>query len=519
MPYSFNLIFTVALKQELPLEYLTQHKLPVCTLAAAQSGFLKSLATEEQQGILFLITGVGAEKSKQAAEWITSTLKPMFVINIGSTGATNEKLHTWVSPLFVANEEPLDSTIPLAPLPFQTADTIPYKGRLISTLAPRSGDTASQNTSTAPFDFVDMEAYWQAEVFQPHGIAFSSLKYVSDSCSAASLENYQQALVAMRETFIDLLSPLFNKVETRISVIIPVHNRAEWIAETINTVRSQSQPPFEIIVVDDGSDTALDSCLADHLDAITLIRLPENQGVSAARNAGAECAKGNYLAFLDSDDHWAPKKLAEQLSYLQQHPYLVALQCEEIWIRNGVRVNAHKHHQKKAGWIWQHCLERCLITPSAIVIKTQVYKQLGGFDERMLACEDYDLWLRLSRQYPVGLSPYQGVIKHGGHEDQLSQRHPAMDRFRIYALLKALLVEKDATYQQALLDILTKKITILCLGAKKRGLESETRAYETLLAHVKTWENREINNGEEHKHPELSLETLQWLLARSPQID
>ena len=519
MPYSFSLIFTVALKQELPLEYLTQHNIPVCTLAAAQSGFLKSLSREEQQGILFLITGVGAEKSKRAAEWITSALNPMFVVNIGSTGATNEKLHTWVTPLSVANETPLDSAIPLSSLPFQTADTIPHKGRLISALAPRSEAPPSQDTSTAPFDFVDMEAYWQAEAFQPHGIAFSSLKYVSDNCNAASLGNYQQALIAMRESFIDLLSPLFNKEEARISVIIPVHNRAEWIAKTVNTVRSQSQPPFEIIVVDDGSETPLDCCLVDHLDAVTLLRLPENQGVSAARNAGAECAKGNYLAFLDSDDHWAPKKLAEQLGYLQQHPYLVALQCEEIWIRNGVRVNAHKHHQKKAGWIWQHCLERCLITPSAILIKKQVYKQLGGFDERMLACEDYDLWLRLSREHPVGLSPYQGVIKHGGHEDQLSQRHSAIDRFRIYALIKALLAEKNAAFQQALLDILTKKITILCLGAKKRGLESETGAYETLLAHVQTWQNQEINNGEEDKHPELSLETLQWLLARSPQIN
>ncbi|MBL4606456.1 MAG: glycosyltransferase [Pseudomonadales bacterium] len=509
MPHSFDLVFTVALKQELPLEHLTLQKMPVCTVAAAQSGFLKSLPSEQQRGILFLITGVGAKKSQQAAEWITSELAPMFVVNIGSAGAFSETIHTWIAPTHVTNEQHEGPAIQLAPLPF--VNTVVNKGRLMSTLSPYSAGAPHENTSTPPVDFVDMEAYWQAEVFQAQGIPFSSLKFVSDHCNVSSLENYQQALISMREACVDMLTPLFNQEELRISVIIPVHNRPEWIAETVNTVRAQTLPAFDIIVVDDGSDAPLDTCLADHLDAITLLRLPENRGVSAARNAGVAAAKGNWLAFLDSDDHWATKKLADQASYLQQHPYLIALQCEEIWVRNGIRVNAHKHHQKKAGWIWKNCLKACLITPSALLIKSTVYSELGGFDESVLSCEDYDLWLRLSRKYPVGLSPNQGLIKHGGHEDQLSYRHPVMDRFRVYSLIKALLSEGDTHFRQALLDILTKKITILSLGAKKRGLENETRAYETLLAQLKT--------GENNSCPDLSLETIQWLLARSPKIN
>ena len=505
MTDSFKLVFTVALKQEIPLEWL-QQQIPVCSVAAAQSGFLKSLPPTQQQGVLVLITGVGKEKSLQAAEWIASQLKPMFVVNIGSAGAVdNHHLHHWVAAKHVSSEEALQKNLELSALPFYPEFTVHQQGILRSTHDPY---TNADQEKPEYYDFVDMEAYAQAEVFHANNITFSSVKYITDLCSKSSLENYQQALEGMRESSKKLLSFINKKAPMSVSVVIPVHNRPDWIVDTIRSVIAQSYAVMEIIVVDDGSDIPLVSSIEEFADTITLLRLPENTGVSAARNAGAALAKGEWLAFLDSDDHWASKKLAKQIEYLQQQPYLNALQCEEIWIRNGVRVNAHKHHQKKEGWIWQHCLQRCLITPSAILLKKSVYDELNGFDEAMLACEDYDLWLRLSRRFPVGLNLYQGVIKHGGHDDQLSQRHSAMDRFRVYALIKALRNEQEQTYQQALLDTLREKITILILGARKRSLEKEVQAYEALLNHIKAFYNRA-------DHTELSLENIQWLLASS----
>ncbi|MBV1870203.1 MAG: glycosyltransferase [Gammaproteobacteria bacterium] len=501
----FNLVFTVALKQEIPLEWLKQYHIPVFSIAAAKSGALKSLPLEEKRGVLFLITGVGTTKSQQAAQWIAEELNPLFTVNIGSAGATVDDKFQWVTPKWVCGEDLSQAHLEISPLPFQPKNLIPFQGVLRSTLKPY---IKAEQKLSSDFNFVDMEAHAQAVVFRDHHISFSCLKYVTDSCTHGSLENYNQALENMRESCKKLLDFIKIELQPLVSIIIPIHNRPDWIRETLQSVLTQSYLNKEIIIVDDGSDTPVAEVLQENVSAIRVLRFEKNKGVSAARNAGAAIAKGAWLAFLDSDDHWAAKKLAQQIDYLHQHPYLSALQCEEIWVRNGVRVNAHKHHQKKTGWIWHHCLQRCLITPSAILIKKSVYQELGGFDERMLACEDYDLWLRLSRHFPVGLSPYQGVIKHGGHEDQLSQRHRAMDRFRIYALIKSLNNEEDHACQLALHDILIKKITILILGARKRALNDEIRAYETLLKHIKAFHTKADTI-------ELSLEKTQWLLTNS----
>lgn len=501
----FNLVFTVALKQEIPLEWLKQYHIPVFSIAAAKSGSLKSLRPEEKRGVLFLVTGVGITKSQQAAQWIAAELNPLFVVNIGSAGAIGGDKFQWVTPKWVCGEDLSQAHLKISPLPFQPENVPPFQGILRSTPKPY---IKPEQKPAGDFDFVDMEAHAQAGVFHDQNISFSCLKYVTDSCTHGSLENYNQALESMRESCKKLLCFIKIDPQPLVSIIIPIHNRPDWIKETLQSVLTQSYLNNEIIIVDDGSDTPITEVLQENASSIRILRLEKNKGVSAARNAGAAIAKGMWLAFLDSDDHWAATKLAQQIDYLRQHPYLSALQCEEIWVRNGVRVNAHKHHQKKAGWIWHHCLQRCLITPSAILIKKLVYQELGGFDERMLACEDYDLWLRLSRRFPVGLSPHQGVIKHGGHEDQLSQRHRAMDRFRIYALIKSLNSEEDQACRLALHDILIEKIAILILGARKRALNDEIRGYETLLKHIKAFHTKADTI-------ELSLEKTQWLLTSS----
>src|SRR3972149_3098404 len=106
-------------------------------------------------------------------------------------------------------------------------------------------------------------------------------------------------------------------------------------------------------------------------------------------------ARGEWLAFLDSDDLWRPRKLAAQLAYHRREPSLQVSQTEEIWIRNGARVNPCRHHAKPSGDIFLPSLDRCLVSPSAVMLQRDLFLAMGGFDESLPVCEDYDLWLRL----------------------------------------------------------------------------------------------------------------------------
>jgi glycosyltransferase involved in cell wall biosynthesis len=255
-----------------------------------------------------------------------------------------------------------------------------------------------------------------------------------------------------------------------ITVIIPVYNRAESVIRAVESVLSQTYSPAEIIIVDDGSDDDPGESLSRQNDIRLKIIRQKNTGVAGARNAGIKAASFDWLAFLDSDDWWQPGKLAAQVDWHKAHPDYLISQTDEIWIRNGLRVNPKKYHAKPEGDIFALSLERCLISPSAVLINSHLFEEVGLFDVDLPVCEDYDLWLRISARYPVGLIPDKLVIKTGGHADQLSRKYWGMDRFRVKAIEKLLAAGTLTEVQQtAALDCLERKATILRNGAAKRG--------------------------------------------------
>ncbi len=266
----------------------------------------------------------------------------------------------------------------------------------------------------------------------------------------------------------------------RVSVIIPTYNRAAWVTEAAASVLAQTYRDFELVVVDDGSTDGTLAALAALGGEVRVIRREARQGVSAARNLGTAAATGDWLAFLDSDDLWLPAKLARQVEYLKAHPDLVICQTEEIWIRNGVRVNPPETCRKVGGDIFLPSLGRCLVSPSAVMLHRRLFEEMGGFDETLPAAEDYDLWLRVAWRHPVGLVPEPLVIKRGGHPDQLS-RQWGLDRFRIRALMK-LLQEPGLPleYRQAALSTLAEKCRIYAQGCEKRGKNAEGAWYKNL---------------------------------------
>jgi glycosyltransferase involved in cell wall biosynthesis len=267
-----------------------------------------------------------------------------------------------------------------------------------------------------------------------------------------------------------------------ISVIIPTFNRAHWVAEAVASVLAQTFKDFEVLVVDDGSTDATLEALAQFFRQTKILRRPERRGVSAARNLGIAAAQGEWLAFLDSDDLWLPDKLARQVAYLQENPGLLICQTDEIWVRHGKKVNPPLTHRKVAGHIFAQSLERCLVSPSAVMLHRRLLKEVGGFDEALPAAEDYDLWLRIAWRYEVGLVPEPLVIKRGGHADQLS-RQWGLDRWRIEALLK-LLQEHGLPkpHREAAAHTLARKGAIYARGCEKRGKVAEAQYYRALVS-------------------------------------
>jgi len=231
--------------------------------------------------------------------------------------------------------------------------------------------------------------------------------------------------------------------------------------------------------VDDGSTDNTGQILDAYHQDLMVIRQP-NKGVSAARNRGIVEAAGRLIAFLDSDDLWLPRKLSSQIDFFNSNPAAVINQTEEIWIRNGVRVNPRTRHHKLSGMIFEPSLALCLVSPSAVMMKRSLFDEVGLFDEDLPACEDYDLWLRISWRYPVHLIETPLIIKRGGHGDQLSKA-PGLDKFRIQALKKIIesrQLEPDS-YRSAV-RTLQEKCTIFAGGCRKRGKDAEAKYYEEL---------------------------------------
>lgn len=272
-----------------------------------------------------------------------------------------------------------------------------------------------------------------------------------------------------------------------ISVIIPTYNRASFLRESIMSILNQkaflpaeASDAFELIVIDDGSTDDTKETVAGFGKRIRYTYQP-HQGVSAARNLGLRLAGGDFIAFLDSDDLWDEDKISIQMSYMNAFPRASVCYTEETWVRRGVVVNPKKKHRKYSGWIFDKVLALCLISLSSALFRREVFDQIGMFDERLPACEDYDFGIRLAHRYPVFLLSRPLIIKRGGHADQLSRKYWGMDRFRIEALEKALGLDLTQEQERLVKKELVRKARIVADGFRKRRKRDEAQKYTALI--------------------------------------
>ena len=267
-----------------------------------------------------------------------------------------------------------------------------------------------------------------------------------------------------------------------ISVIIPTYNRDLVLPRAVYSVFSQTHSHLELIVVDDGSVDQTATFMNRVQDPRMQYVRQKQQGVAAARNTGVSMARGEYIAFLDSDDVWDARKLETQLAFTHSEGWDIS-QTEEIWIRNGRRVNPGLRHKKRSGWIFIPSLELCLVSPSCVLISRRCWEEIGPFDTSLVACEDYDLWLRCALRYPVGLVPEYLATRYAGHPDQLSQKIIGLDLYRIMSLCNLLntydLSPENRWWTESQLRVKGKRYVQGCL---KRGKAEEAARIREMMA-------------------------------------
>ena len=283
-----------------------------------------------------------------------------------------------------------------------------------------------------------------------------------------------------------------------VSVIIPTYNRPRRLDRAVSSVLGQSFKDYELFVIDDGSTRPIEPTLAPYRNHLTLLKHSANFGVSAARNTGIKASTAPLIAFLDSDDFWLPEKLDVQVAFFDGRPDALACQTQEIWVRNGRRVNPKRKHLKPSGDIFEPSLRLCLVSPSAVMLKRRLLEEIGPFDAQLPVCEDYDLWLRISCRYPVFLIDRPLVVKEGGHFDQLSSQYWGMDRFRIRILEKLIMSGRLNERQlRAAFEEVSLKCRIFAHGCIKRGRLQEGRRYQSLPDELKkrlSKENQKITS-------------------------
>lgn len=183
-----------------------------------------------------------------------------------------------------------------------------------------------------------------------------------------------------------------------VSIIIPTYNRNNTIGEALESVLNQSYQHIEIIVIDDGSTDDTEKFIKHHFKRVKYF-YQNNAGPGAARNNGIKEARGEYIAFLDSDDLWSKDKLELQVKFLQSNPD-VALCCtdfKEISPNKVIHESVHDHMPVKNGYVFEHLLKHQFIKTSTVMVRADTLKETGLFHETLRAFEDRYLWFNIAR--------------------------------------------------------------------------------------------------------------------------
>ena len=277
-----------------------------------------------------------------------------------------------------------------------------------------------------------------------------------------------------------------------VSVVIPTYNRINFLFRAIDSILKQTYPIHQIIVVDNNSTDNTSEILRNKYTKIEILS-EHKQGVSSARNKGIKFSNSDWIALLDSDDSWKPEKIEKQLSlYEKSKKKLRVIHTDELWYKDKVLLNQKNKHEKSGGDIFEKCVRLCCISPSSALIRSDLFDDIGYFDESFPACEDYDFWLRVTAREKILFLDEPLTIKFGGHDDQLSKKYWGMDRFRVKALEKLILNQNLNNMQKKIvLNSLITRLEIITNGAKKRNNKKIEKIFQKK---INDWNLYKIEN-------------------------
>jgi len=199
----------------------------------------------------------------------------------------------------------------------------------------------------------------------------------------------------------------------KVSVVLPTYNRAHIVGQAMKSVLGQTFRDFELIVVDDGSTDVTQDVVAGFKDPrVRYVAHDSNRGLSAGRNTGARAARGRYIANQDSDDLWMPEKLAREIVALETAPSSVGVAYSRLekTFPDGRKVFLPADGcSPTSGDLHRKLLEGNFITMQVSLIKKECFEAVAGFDESIPALQDWDFWLRVSKQYEFVYVPEIGV--------------------------------------------------------------------------------------------------------------
>jgi glycosyltransferase involved in cell wall biosynthesis len=210
-----------------------------------------------------------------------------------------------------------------------------------------------------------------------------------------------------------------------VSVIMPNYNGAAFLAEAVESVLAQTHRPLQIIVVDDGSSDASTDILARYADDLDILRLPHSGKPGLVRNRGLAAARGDLIAFIDSDDVWLPEKLAIQVAYLTSHPgtslvhsNLQVIDAQGRYLRDiflGCPGSQGLSDDYTESAFLQLVNGDSNVWTSSVVVRRECLVRVGGFAENLIVGEDYHLWIRIARAFRIGFVP-EALAKHRKHD-------------------------------------------------------------------------------------------------------
>ena len=214
----------------------------------------------------------------------------------------------------------------------------------------------------------------------------------------------------------------------KVTVIIPTYNRADFLAEAVDSVLNQTWKDLETLVVDDGSTDRTRELIARYGKRLKYF-YKKNEGPSSARNVGIREALGTYVAFLDSDDVWEPEKLSIQMDFMRKHPE-IKLVCTDSSVIDSRESREGKLKKDLMGNLFSLLYSNSFIRTSTVLMNKACFQEVGYFDERYQSAEDYDVWLRVARRYPIAYlnRPLVRYRKHEGNvsHDKITLRRNAL---------------------------------------------------------------------------------------------